>query len=90
MSSPAAELGLAYSPWCAGNGVTEMDRHSVARLFQAVGLTDEVDDEEQIDAGGAADRQEGQKRKTDHRSNFRECHGGRVPHLSGEHPGESL
>ncbi len=49
MSSPAAEMGLAYSPWCANAAVTESDRQSVRRLFEAIGLTDEVADEEQID-----------------------------------------
>jgi pyrroline-5-carboxylate reductase len=49
MSNPAADMGLAYSPWCAGDGVTDGDRDMVRRLFGACGLTDEVPDEEQID-----------------------------------------
>ncbi len=49
MSSPAARIRLAYSPWCASAGVTENDRHWVQMLFEAIGLTDEVPDEEQID-----------------------------------------
>jgi pyrroline-5-carboxylate reductase len=49
MSNPAADMGLAYSPWCAGDGVTDGDRDIVRRLFEACGLTDEVPDEEQID-----------------------------------------
>jgi pyrroline-5-carboxylate reductase len=49
MSNPAAEIGLAYSPWCASVGVTEEDRNWVQRLFETCGLTDEVPNEDQID-----------------------------------------
>lgn len=49
MSSPAAALGMAYSPWCAGAGVTEADRDVVRALFAACGTTDEVPAEDQID-----------------------------------------
>jgi pyrroline-5-carboxylate reductase len=49
MSSPAADLGLAYSPWCASPGVTAADRAEVSRLFGACGETDEVADADQID-----------------------------------------
>ena len=49
MSSPAAELGLAYSPWCASGAVSDEDRDRVRGLFDACGLTDEVPSEEQID-----------------------------------------
>lgn len=49
MSSPAAERGLAYSPWFAAPGVPDDDRRHVAALFAAVGLTDEVPDEGQLD-----------------------------------------
>lgn len=49
MSNPAAEIGLAYSPWCASTNVTDEDREWTRRLFEACGLTDEVPDEEQID-----------------------------------------
>ncbi len=49
MSNPAAEIGLAYSPWCASVGLTDEDRDWTRRLFEACGLTDEVPDEEQID-----------------------------------------
>ncbi|MXN66751.1 pyrroline-5-carboxylate reductase [Stappia sp. GBMRC 2046] len=49
MSSPAAEYGLAYSPWVAAPGVTEKDRETVGFLFKACGLTDEVSNEDQID-----------------------------------------
>ena len=48
MSSPAAELGLAYSPWTAGPGVTAADRDIVSALFEGCGKTDEVPDEAQI------------------------------------------
>ena len=49
MSNPAAEIGLAYSPWCASVYLTDDDREWTRRLFEACGLTDEVPDEEQID-----------------------------------------
>lgn len=49
MSSPAAEHGLAYSPWIAAESVSEDDKAQVKRLFEACGLTDEVHDEDQID-----------------------------------------
>jgi pyrroline-5-carboxylate reductase len=49
MSNPAAELGLAYSPWCASAGVSDEDRDWTRGLFEACGLTDEVPNEEQID-----------------------------------------
>ena len=49
MSNPAAEFGLAYSPWCASAGVTDEDRDWTRDLFEACGLTDEVPNEDQID-----------------------------------------
>jgi pyrroline-5-carboxylate reductase len=49
MSNPAADIGLAYSPWCASAGLTEEDRDCTRNLFEACGLTDEVPNEEQID-----------------------------------------
>ena len=49
MSSPAAEIGLAYSPWCANAGVSNEDRDWTHGLFNACGLTDEVPNEEQVD-----------------------------------------
>ncbi len=49
MSSPAAEIGLAYSPWCASASVSDEDRDWTRGLFDACGLTDEVPNEEQID-----------------------------------------
>ena len=49
MSSPAAELGLAYSPMFAAAGATTEDRRFATELFSAVGLTDEVPREVDID-----------------------------------------
>ena len=50
MSSPAAEYGLAYTPWCARSGVTTTDRARATALFEVFGKTDEVTgDEGQID-----------------------------------------
>jgi pyrroline-5-carboxylate reductase len=49
MSSPAAELGLAYSPWCASLAATTADRETARALFEACGKTDEVESEDQID-----------------------------------------
>lgn len=49
MSSPAAALSLAYSPWCASAAVTGEDRRIVSALFAACGLSDEVPNEDQID-----------------------------------------
>lgn len=49
MSSPAAGRRLAYSPYFCAPGVTAADRKVVAALFGAVGLTDEVPEEAQID-----------------------------------------
>ncbi|MAM63307.1 pyrroline-5-carboxylate reductase dimerization domain-containing protein [Maritimibacter sp. UBA3975] len=49
MSSPAAGLGLAYSPWCASASVTAADRAMISAFFGACGETDEVPDEAQIE-----------------------------------------
>ena len=49
MSSPAAAQQLAYSPWCVNTQVTDKDRETVTKVFNAVGLTDQVPDEDQID-----------------------------------------
>jgi pyrroline-5-carboxylate reductase len=49
MSSPAAELSLAYTPWCASPAVTADDRQTARTLFEAWGKTDEVASEDQID-----------------------------------------
>ena len=49
ISNPAAEIGLAYSPWCASVSATDQDRDWTRRLFEACGLTDELPNEDQID-----------------------------------------
>jgi pyrroline-5-carboxylate reductase len=49
MSSPAARVSLAYSPWCATADVTDDDRALVSTIFAACGLTDEVETEAQIE-----------------------------------------
>lgn len=49
MSSPAASLSLAYSPWKASAEVTSDDRDTVRKIFEACGTTDEVFDEAQLD-----------------------------------------
>jgi pyrroline-5-carboxylate reductase len=50
MSSPAAEIGLAFSPIFAAPAATAEDRARTARLLGACGLTDFVADEAQIDS----------------------------------------
>ena len=49
MSNPGAEIGLAYSPWCASENLSNKDREWTRRIFESFGLTDEVPDENQID-----------------------------------------
>ncbi|AKH99826.1 pyrroline-5-carboxylate reductase [Hoeflea sp. IMCC20628] len=49
MSSPAADLGLAYSPWVATAQVDAADRAWVTKIFKACGTTDEIDDEAHLD-----------------------------------------
>lgn len=49
MSSPAAELRLAFSPWIASDAVTEADKATVRHLFGAVGAEAEVETEDQIE-----------------------------------------
>ena len=49
MSSPAAAIGLAYSPWVATTAVTAADRDWVARIFEACGTTDEITEEGHLD-----------------------------------------
>ncbi len=48
MSSPAAARRLAYSPWIASDAVTAADRSQVRLLLGAIGLEDEVPDEDHI------------------------------------------
>lgn len=49
MSNPAADIGLAYSPWVASAEVSEEDRRHVRAIYSGFGLADEVGDEDQID-----------------------------------------
>jgi len=49
MSSPAAKDNLAYSPWYAGEGVTERDRQLTDALLSTCGLADEVSNESDIE-----------------------------------------
>jgi len=49
MSSPAAQLSLAYSPWCASADVTAQDKAAVTAMFATCGTTDEVTAEAQIE-----------------------------------------
>ena len=49
MSSPAASLSMAYSPWIASAETTSADRNIVRKIFGACGTTDEVFDEQQLD-----------------------------------------
>ncbi|MCK7610960.1 pyrroline-5-carboxylate reductase family protein [Roseibium sediminicola] len=49
MSSPAARQRLAYSPWTAPDGLPGPDREAVNTLLSACGLSDEVQDERQIE-----------------------------------------
>lgn len=49
MPNAAAEIGASYSPFWAAEGVTAADREVVRRLLGAIGTTDELADETQID-----------------------------------------
>ncbi len=49
MSSPAAQLCLAYSPWVASKGITLEDREIVSRLLNGCGKSDELHVESQIE-----------------------------------------
>ena len=49
MPNAAAESGNSYSPFWAGPGVTDADRDAVRRILGAIGTTDELPDEAQID-----------------------------------------
>lgn len=48
-SPPAADLGLAFSPFWAGPGVTGADRETARTLLAATGEAAELDTEDQID-----------------------------------------
>ncbi|WJS85899.1 pyrroline-5-carboxylate reductase dimerization domain-containing protein [Paracoccus sp. TOH] len=49
MPNAAAEIGASYSPFWAAEGVDEANRDTVRRLLSAIGTTDELPDEAQID-----------------------------------------
>ena len=49
MSSPAAQLGLAYSPWVASPATDAADRERVTNIFSACGTTDEIAEEQHLD-----------------------------------------
>ncbi len=49
MSSPAAELHLAFSPWVASGAVTEAEKAVVTRLFGSIGEAAEVSSEAQVE-----------------------------------------
>lgn len=49
MSSPAASLSMAYSPWIANTEIGSDDRDIVRKIFGACGTTDEIFDEQQLD-----------------------------------------
>ena len=48
MSSPAAARRLAYSPWIAADAVTAADRERVSAILGAIGLEDEIGNEDHI------------------------------------------
>lgn len=49
MSSPAALMGLAYSPWVASKATPQTSRELVSRLFNACGQSDELQLESDIE-----------------------------------------
>lgn len=49
MPNAAAETGGSYSPWFAGPGVTDADKALVIRILSAIGTSDELTAERQID-----------------------------------------
>ncbi|WP_199259543.1 pyrroline-5-carboxylate reductase family protein [Paracoccus binzhouensis] len=49
MPNAAAEIGASYSPFWAAEAVTDADRNTVRHLLSAIGTTDELPDEAQID-----------------------------------------
>lgn len=49
MPNAAAEIGASYSPFWAAPDVTDADRGVVVRLLSAIGTTDELGSEDQID-----------------------------------------
>ncbi len=49
MPNAAAEIGASYTPWWADPTVTAADRQVVATILSAIGTSDELDGESQID-----------------------------------------
>lgn len=49
MPNAAASVGRSYTPWCAMPGLSAEDCAFVQRLFSACGVSDEIEDESQID-----------------------------------------
>lgn len=49
MPNAAAEVGLSYTPWFAGEGVTQADKAIVRAIFAASGVEDEVFSERELD-----------------------------------------
>ncbi len=49
MSSPAADIGLAYSPICPAPGASAADRERAERLLGACGMVDFIGDEALLD-----------------------------------------
>lgn len=49
LPNAAAEVGCSYTPWTASAGVTEADRATIRRVFDACGSGDEVPREADID-----------------------------------------
>ncbi|PTM76492.1 pyrroline-5-carboxylate reductase [Cereibacter johrii] len=49
MPNAAAEIGASYTPWVADQAVTEADRRTVTTILSAIGSSDPVETEAQID-----------------------------------------
>lgn len=49
MPNAAAELGASWTPWWADQGVTAEDRQAVTTILSAIGTSDEIAEESQID-----------------------------------------
>ncbi|WP_347138411.1 pyrroline-5-carboxylate reductase dimerization domain-containing protein [Paracoccus sp. SSK6] len=49
MPNAAAGIGASYSPWWADGGVTDEDRRTVTAILSAIGTSDEIAEEAQID-----------------------------------------
>ncbi|WP_207102791.1 pyrroline-5-carboxylate reductase family protein [Paracoccus shandongensis] len=49
MPNAAAEIGQSWTPWWADAGVTDADRQAVTMILSAIGTSDEISGESQID-----------------------------------------